>query len=154
MVAELDGLRAEALPAGLDVRLVSTAEDLRSWLRVQVAAYGLDPISGAAWLQAHLELGLGRERPLRHYVGFVGGEPVAASTAMLGASCVGIYNVATVPAHRRRGFGRAVTVAGLGDGVGEGYTTAALAASDLGLPVYLALGFREVGRVSVFTPAP
>ncbi len=73
--------------------------------------------------------------------------PVAAAALFDGAGVAGVYNVVTVPEARRRGIGRAVTNAVLDEAVARGHTLAVLGASDLGLPVYRRLGFREVSRL-------
>ena len=63
---------------------------------------------------------------------------------------VGVYNVATVEDARRRGYGAAVTRRAIADGVTRGATVAILQSSDMGRPVYAAMGFREVLAFRVF----
>jgi N-acetylglutamate synthase len=48
------------------------------------------------------------------------------------------------PEHRGRGYGRAVTAKAVADGFEAGADLAWLQASQLGQPVYRAMGFRQV----------
>lgn len=53
-------------------------------------------------------------------------------------------NIATVPAARRRGYGRKITERVVLDAFADGATAAYLHASEDGLPLYEAMGFRTV----------
>jgi predicted GNAT family acetyltransferase len=57
---------------------------------------------------------------------------------------VGIFNVATPPEFRRRGYGAAITAHAARDGLNHGADLAWLQSSSMGESVYLRLGFREV----------
>jgi N-acetylglutamate synthase len=81
---------------------------------------------------------------LRCYVGEVGGEAVTTAIAMTTEDCVGIFGVATLPGHRRRGYAAAVTARAVLDGFDAGARWAWLGASEAGYPVYLKLGFVAV----------
>ena len=69
---------------------------------------------------------------LTAYVGRVDGEPCCAGLGSVDRGHVGVFNIATPPAHRRRGFGRAVTARVVADGVRAGAHTAYLQASPMG----------------------
>jgi ribosomal protein S18 acetylase RimI-like enzyme len=79
-------------------------------------------------------------------IGAVDGVAVSVALASVTGSTVGIYNVATPEEHRRRGYGEAVTWAGIQAGTELGGDHAALQASELGAPVYRSMGFVDVGR--------
>lgn len=78
------------------------------------------------------------------FLGFVGAKAVTTSLAYLEGDTVGIYNVATLPAHRRRGLGEAMTWAACEWGRQHGAEVAVLQASEMGYPIYERMGFREV----------
>lgn len=78
------------------------------------------------------------------YVGEVAGEPVATSVGVTAGTCVDIFGVATLPAHRSKGYGSAVTARAAADGFARGATVAWLSSSAAGFGVYERLGFRTV----------
>ena len=78
------------------------------------------------------------------YVAYAHGHPVSAAIAWVGDGAVGIFNVATPPEHRGQGYGRAVTTKDVADGFAVGADLAWLQASQLGQPVYRAMGFWQV----------
>ena len=79
---------------------------------------------------------------VRCYLGEVEGEPVTTAMGLTLGSYVGIFNVATPPAYRRRGYGAAVTARAVADGVAAGANWAWLQSSGAGYHVYNRLGFR------------
>ena len=83
---------------------------------------------------------------VRGYVGEVGGSAVVTAISVRLSDSVGIFNVATPQANRRRGYGAAVTARALHDGFQDGARWGWLQASDAGYGVYEALGFRTLER--------
>jgi ribosomal protein S18 acetylase RimI-like enzyme len=72
------------------------------------------------------------------------GEPVSTGYGVRSGDHIGVFNIATPPRHRRRGYGRAVTEAILRDGRATGARFAFLQASDEGYSLYESMGFRTV----------
>ena len=87
-----------------------------------------------------------RLRGWRAYVGEGGGDLVATGGGFTHGDQVGVFNIATPPSHRRRGYGAALTARAVSDGVRDGATWAWLQATSDGLPVYERLGFKTVER--------
>ena len=83
---------------------------------------------------------------LRTYVGEIDGEVVTTALGVTRRDCVGVFNVATPPEHQRRGYGAAITVRVVDDGLREGARWAWLQSSPSGYRVYEALGFRTLER--------
>ncbi|MBI5310208.1 MAG: GNAT family N-acetyltransferase [Actinobacteria bacterium] len=76
-----------------------------------------------------------------------GGEAIACALfLMLDDGDLAVYFVATKPGSRSRGLGRTVMQAGLREGAARGCTTTSLQASEKGVPLYLKLGYRDLGR--------
>jgi ribosomal protein S18 acetylase RimI-like enzyme len=69
------------------------------------------------------------------------GVPVATSFGVLVNGHVGIFNISTRPAYRRRGYARAATTAVLRDAYAQGAHTAFLHCTPAGRGVYESLGF-------------
>lgn len=82
----------------------------------------------------------------------VDGRPAAAAVAITSptAAVGGIYWVGTVPELRRRGAADAVTRFVTNASFDEGARVVTLQASTAGEPVYLRMGYREVGRYARF----
>lgn len=84
------------------------------------------------------------------YLGYVEGQPVATSTLYSLDGTAGIYNVSTLPTHRRRGLGAAITSRAVMRGKEQGCSVSILQASAMGQPVYEAMGFRTVAPYRTF----
>ena len=88
-------------------------------------------------------------------VGRVDGEIVATALGITIDGVTGVFNVATLPAHRGRGHGAALTARVVEDGFESGATLAYLQSSEMGHSVYRRLGFRDVEEYTLLTrPAP
>ena len=154
MTARLDRLVPPALPAALSVRRVATAQELDAFASVLAALS--DPPD--PWVTAFYRQGarvvLGADSSVRCFTGYAGGEPVGSSLTFLDDGVAGIYNVATLPRVRGRGFGEMMTWAALADARDAGCTLAVLQASGGAERLYARLGFRACGAVSVYHWAP
>ena len=77
----------------------------------------------------------------RIVVAYDKGEPVATATLVRVDGVAAIYGVATLPTHRRRGYGTAVTLAALQAAANGGCDLAFLNPSPMAHRVYASLGF-------------
>jgi ribosomal protein S18 acetylase RimI-like enzyme len=91
---------------------------------------------------------------LNVYLARVDGQDVATAINFVDGDAVGIYNVATPPEHRGRGYGGAITAHVARDGFAAGAEFAYLQSSLMGESVYRRLGFREVETYTLFTRPP
>ena len=86
------------------------------------------------------------------YVGYVNGEPVSTAAVVMGGGVAGVYNVATLPGHQRRGYGEAVMRYAISDSRREhGVERTILQSTPAGLRLYQRMGFRTVTRVAVYS---
>jgi GNAT superfamily N-acetyltransferase len=76
--------------------------------------------------------------------------PVATGLASIVDDCVGLFNIATPPRYRRRGYARAMTQSMLHDAYAAGERIAFLSPSPMGLPLYESLGFRAALNFTSF----
>ena len=83
-------------------------------------------------------------------IGSLDGRPVGTSVAIRSGDVSGVYAVGTLPAARRRGVGTALTWAAVEAGRAWGCDTIVLQASEMGFPIYAAMGFRTVVEYTVF----
>ncbi len=79
---------------------------------------------------------------LRCYLGEVKAKPVVTALGVSIGPFVGLFNVATPPEYWGRGYGAAVTVRAMADGVAGGAEWAWLQSSAAGCNLYRHLGFR------------
>ena len=84
----------------------------------------------------------------------VAGEPVATALGVLAEGLVGVYNVTTLPAHRRRGYGRVATTAALRAGYSSGAAGSYLVTSEMGEPLYESMGYRSVETWTYLSAGP
>jgi ribosomal protein S18 acetylase RimI-like enzyme len=149
MAADLGKLKpGSAAPAGLSIRPVEDLPTLQEWARTFITGYELP--GSLATVLFDLMAGLGLDLPLRHYLGYLDGVPVTASTLFLGAGVAGIYNVATVPEARGHGLGSLLTLSPLQEAQTLGYRAGVLQSSEMGFPVYRRLGFEKVCIIDHF----
>jgi ribosomal protein S18 acetylase RimI-like enzyme len=136
--------------SGFEIRKVEGREMRAQWGRTAAIGTGF---SGKAVAQMEdVEPTIDEPRYARQtrYLGFLDGEPVASSALVLDSGLAGIYAVATLPAARKRGLGRAMTLAPLLEARALGYETGILQASSSGFPIYAKMGFKEVCRYNLY----
>jgi len=144
MAMEL-GTTFEPRPQELAIDEIRDPAGVLDWVDTFDVAFGGDPRGlEHPWLAPFSSLYLGDDSPGRLFVGRVDEVAVATSLAFVGGGAVGLYGVGTIPDRRGRGYGAAVTIAGVEWGRSRGATLAVLEASDLGLPVYRRIGFESV----------
>lgn len=84
------------------------------------------------------------------FIGELEGEAVTTGLGLMEGAAVGIFNVATVPEHRGRGYGTAVTHRCLRAGFEAGARRSYLQSSQQPFGAYGRLGFRTVERWSIW----
>ena len=126
--------------APLEIRRVEDMEALETYAEVLAGGFDMPPELGRRFVAEQL-LGI----PDSHlYLGYAEGRPVATSALVMSHRVAGVYNVATLPAYRRRGFGEAMTWYAVEEGAEAGCLMASLQSSEMGYPVYERMGFRRI----------
>lgn len=149
MLADLADLPALAPPdPDFRVELVTNEEELREWWHVSAAGYESRREDIEIFHDAYRQHPFGPDMDCVHRIGYWRDEPVTSATLLLASGIAGIYAVSTAPAHRRRGFGAAITRASLETARARGYRYACLQSSAMGVRVYERVGF----NVKVFLP--
>jgi GNAT superfamily N-acetyltransferase len=138
------------LPNDLEIRAASDAATFDDHVAVVVAGFGMPLELVRRFLGPQvLEIA-----GITLLVGYRAAEPVASSMAFVRDGTVGVYNVATVEAARRRGYGAALTRRAIDEGRRRGAEVAILQSSTMGRPVYEAMGFRKTAEFRVFVQGP
>src|SRR5204862_5366933 len=131
-----------ALPPDLRIEIAASALAMDDWRRASAAGFGVSEATGQKYHDAYA----GHPRSSRnvelrlHYVGYRNDVPVSSSTLLLAGGIACMWDVSTVPEHRRRGYGAWLTRVGLDDARRKGYRYASLNSSLMGYSVYRSLG--------------
>lgn len=151
MAADLNALNmTELAPHGLRIERVTTPEQLRDYAAINAANWTPPDQQVINFYEAASPVILASDSPLWVYIGYLGDEAAATAEMTIGGGVVGLYNIATLEAHRRLGVGSALTLSPLLDAREQGFTTAILQASSDGLGVYKRLGFKETGHFTEY----
>lgn len=121
---------------GLDLRLVTTPAELATFERTMTVGFGgVAPPEGTL-----LGAPLADDARFRFWLGRWHGEAVCTATAVVAGSVVGVYDVATLPHARGRGFATTATRAALA----AAPDLPAVLDADAGVAnLYARLGFRQ-----------
>jgi ribosomal protein S18 acetylase RimI-like enzyme len=140
-------------PAGIETEIVVDAAGFHVATEIMFAGFGIPEALMPVVEERYAGFAIGPRAIQRVYLARLEGRPVATALGFTLDGVVGIYNVATLPAARRRGAGRAATEAAMAEAAAHGATAALLESSAMGRSVYERLGFREVGTVTILLGA-
>ncbi len=150
MARRLDDLPPFALPGGVEIVRVQSAQDQADWLDVHMAGFE-EPAAARPDFGQYLASSLVEPRPdLEHFVARWDGKPCAISTLLRAPLAAGLYHITTLPASRGRGLGKALTLAAMQAAHRAGYAEAILFATPAGFPLYQRLGFETVATAELF----
>lgn len=138
------GGQAKPVPPELDITEVADDASARAASSVLVAFGTPESITGSL-----ITPGLASET-FRVWVGRVDGEPASMAAASVSHGFVGVCAVATLPEHRGRGYGEALSWAATRF---RPDLPATLQASTMGRPVYERMGYRTVATFHVWSIA-
>lgn len=145
MVVDAASLRIPAEPA-CELVLVGSDPDLLEAAQ-GVTARGFE--APREPFDAYFATAVGSE-PVDLWLAYVDGEPVSTATGVLLEDALGVFNVATPPEHRRKGYGAWLTAHAIRRGFEAGASFAYLQSSEMGFRVYEGLGFEQVSTYRLF----
>jgi ribosomal protein S18 acetylase RimI-like enzyme len=146
------------LPDGLEIRRVCDAKGRQDMGKVLVAGFGSPTAETITELSPDLlesfvpTLECAHDPDVALLVGYVDGEPVSSAFLFVVGQIAGITGVATVPTHRRRGLGRALTWEALREGAARGCTCATLAGLGASFDLYRKMGFLHICNHRAYQP--
>jgi len=106
MALDVDAVPEAPVPHGIEIRPVTSDEDVRGLVEVGVQAFGDDPEVGMSCYGVSSRGVDGA----RGFIAWRGEEPVGIATGYLHEGAVGVMGVAVVPGARTLGLGSALTV--------------------------------------------
>ncbi len=133
--------------AAFDVRRAETSADRAALPRVYAQTHGYEPATLSMYEQAVADAD-----GLEAWLAWDGADPAAAVYVTHVDGSLGVFDMVTVPHHRRRGAGRAVLSAAL-DAASRrtGAREVLLWSSPAGRPLYESMGFRVADNVDAWT---
>ncbi|MCI0391544.1 MAG: GNAT family N-acetyltransferase [Acidobacteria bacterium] len=153
MAADLASLRVGDLsPSGLRIERVRTATQIYDFAQINAANWTPPDPLVLRFYELAASVLLDPDSPLWLYLGYLSEIPVATAELTIGGGVVGLYNICTLEAYRRRGFGSALTLQPLLDARSSGYQTGILQAAPDGVGVYTRVGFQPFGRITEYKP--
>jgi ribosomal protein S18 acetylase RimI-like enzyme len=162
LTSDMPGLAAEhitrpaRIPPALEVRRVqwpvSPRETLDDFRAVGSTCFHV-PL---AWFSEVFDAGVTARQAFVCWVGYRDGLPVATAATVSAHGVVGLYNVATAPEYRQRGYGEAISRHAIGDAIRENgnHAGVVLQSTSQGLRLYERMGFQPVTRVLVYNSVP
>ncbi len=153
LAAEMPGMIAGRLAAParrlpeLEIRHVDSAQILRDFRAVGSTSFHVPP----AWFAEVFDEGFGARAPFACIVGYREGVPVATAASVPSSGAIGLYNIATAPEYRERGYAEAITRHAVESALREnGAAQLVLQSTSQALTLYERMGFRAVTRISAF----
>lgn len=155
--SEMPGMAAERmrrptqnLPS-IELRRVDSAQTLNDFRALGATCFHV-PI---AWFSEVFDNAIAVAHPFVCWVGYRDGEPVATAATVSADGITGLYNVATAPAHRRRGYGEAITRLAIDAAIRQDDSTRfVLQSTSEGLRLYQRMGFQPITRLLVYNSIP
>lgn len=139
--ANLAALNAPpAVPADFHITLVRDDQGLVDWVRVSEEGFGQEL---GYFYDAYARHGYGPGAYSLHYTGYLGDTPVTSGTLLDAGGTASIFDISTIPAYRRMGFGGAITYALLNEIRNRGYRETWIWSSNMAKSVYQKLGYIE-----------
>jgi GNAT superfamily N-acetyltransferase len=139
------------LPAsapGVTVRSVSDGRSLAEYRQVSVEDGTSEHVARRLFSDA-----FAADPDVELLLASLDGRAVGTSLAIRTDDVAGVYAVGTLADARRRGVGTAATWAAVAAGRAWGCDEVVLQASEMGFPMYRAMGFRTVVRYAIFRPS-
>jgi ribosomal protein S18 acetylase RimI-like enzyme len=146
MIAERLGKQSRRQAAPLEFRRVAGEATLADFTGIGTICFNVP----SPWYREVFDAQL-PEREFAAWVGYLDGCPVSTAASVSADGVIGLYNVATAPGYRGRGFGEAITrhTAQMALDKLPG-APLILQSSSMGVDLYFSLGFRSVTRFSVY----
>lgn len=151
-VAEMPGMVTHSLrepkraPSRMEILRAANSDAMADFRTIGSLCFHVPP----TWFQEVFDDNM----PAREFVcwvGYSGGLPVTTAATVVSHEVIGVYNVATLPTERGKGYAEAITRHAIAEASRQsGLTRVILQATAQGERLYRRLGFREVSRLVVF----
>lgn len=136
---DLTALVAEPdVPPNFRIEWVRNDAMMAEWVRASEEGFGVE----LGWFyDAYARHGYGDDAFSLHYTGYVGDLPVTSATLLDAGGGASIYDVSTLPAFRKQGFGGLITYSLMKETHNRGYADTWIWSSGMAQSLYRKLGF-------------
>jgi GNAT superfamily N-acetyltransferase len=150
MVMSLDTVNIPgAVPGGLDVKRVSNAAQVEHFADVLTAATPADENIKTFYTDTKDAI-TAPASPLRLYVGYIGGEPVAVLEAFSAHGILNLYTMSSLASVRGKGYTAGLMLTALKDAKKAGLRLASLQTPEAGRAAYERFGFKPAARIASY----
>lgn len=149
MALDLDHTPPDALAPNLSIAPIGS-QQVAAWTEIYAQVFELEPAIRDDYLRVLATLLTHHPEVVSYYLASLDGQPAGVTCLFINDGVAGIYEVATLPAWRRRGIARATVLTALREARARGCRLAVLQASPSGAPVYEGIGFRRLGTFDAF----
>jgi len=144
MVADLNTVDLELLNSKMEGHQlvhvdISDDDKLATYTDIFMQAFEVDPAIGEE--MQRFSRAFPRHPTSSHYFVLLDGQPVATASVIYEAGVAGVYNVATLPGHQRKGLASALMATMMLEAKEKGYQYSILHSSERGKVVYERLGY-------------
>lgn len=153
LATQMPGMLAEKFPQpdraipAIEVAEVRSPATLESFRDIGSACFRV-PV---AWFQEVFDEHTAERAPFRGWLGCVNGKPVCTAATVADHSALGIYNVATLPGFRARGYAEALMREAILRETIPAERPIVLQSTTAGMELYRRLGFRKITNFRVWT---
>jgi hypothetical protein len=140
-------------PGGTDLRRLSSSDEAKDFWKVAAASYSSVGFPPEVFSYFESHPGLTADNAAT-FVAYVEGRPVAIAMTIVNNGVAGIYWVGSIEEVRGRGLGRAITATATNAGFDLGGEIASLQASQMGEPIYRAMGYETIHTYRLLMAAP
>jgi ribosomal protein S18 acetylase RimI-like enzyme len=155
MAVKIDKVNYQNLrPRGFNVKFVNNPTLLELWAKTQAKAFESSAANLEEYISFEQSVGIGEKKPWQRYIGFLDDTPVCVAALFLASGVAAIFNVATLPTHRRNGFATQITKNLLQRAKEKGYHIAVLKATPMGSKVYEKTRFKTYCNISMYIGHP
>jgi GNAT superfamily N-acetyltransferase len=153
LATQMPGMLAEKFPQPdrelppIEVAEVRGPATLESFRDIGSACFRV-PV---AWFEEVFDSHTTERPPFRGWLGCVDGKPICTAATVADASALGIYNVATLPGFRARGYAEALMREAILREPSSQERPIVLQSTVAGMELYRRLGFRKITNFRVWT---
>ncbi|MBK1879529.1 GNAT family N-acetyltransferase [Pelagicoccus mobilis] len=154
MAVDIDTVKETKLPDGYAWKRIGTETEAKKWTSTLALGYDLPVRVAELFSPERYGDSLLEHESLQFWAVYWEDKPVATSMLFLADGLAGIYCIATLPDHRKKGIGAFATAQPLKIAKACGYSVGVLQSSEAGHSVYLGLGFSDYALMPMYLRIP